>query len=180
MADKGSTEPSFVDEVSKDKDQRTRRAAEAHGVNEDRATREFDGRDEDLYPENWAPPQMLPDPKPDDSFIYRWIRTSSLGSGDNTNVSRRFREGWRPVRAEDHPELKIESDIDSRFEGNVEVGGLLLCKIPRKLVEQRREHYRRLNDNAMRAVDESFMRVEDRRMPLLRPERKTRVSFGPE
>ena len=36
-----------------------------------------------------------------------------------------FREGWTPVKAEDHPELMLSSDVGSQFEGNIEVGGLL-------------------------------------------------------
>jgi hypothetical protein len=69
---------------------------------------------------------MLPDPEPRDGVEYRWVRTSIMGDADNKNVSSKFRNGWTPVKAEDHPELQVIPDHDSRFEGNVEVGGLLL------------------------------------------------------
>ena len=77
---------------------------------------------------SWQRPSMLPVPEPKPGIEYRWIRTSTLGQSDNTNVSSRFREGWTPVRAEDHPNLQVVSDIDSRFTDNIEVGGLLLCQ----------------------------------------------------
>jgi hypothetical protein len=58
---------------------------------------------------------------------------------DNTNVSKRFREGWEPVRAEDHPELQIMSDHKSEWgeKGGIEVGGLLLCKAPEEVVDKK-------------------------------------------
>jgi hypothetical protein len=87
--------------------------------------------------DSWLPQSALPVPEPKDGWVFRWIRTSSLGRSDNTNVSRQFREGWEPVKAEDHPELKILSDINSQFKGNVEVGGLLLCKAPQEKMLQR-------------------------------------------
>jgi hypothetical protein len=101
-----------------------------------------------------------------------------LGQADNTNVSAKFREGWEPVKAEDHPELQVMSDIDSRFEGNVEVGGLLLCKNSSESVEARKEYLQEINERQMESVENNYMRENDPRMPLLRPERSTKVSFG--
>ena len=86
----------------------------------------------------WKRPSALPDPAPQEGVEYRWIRTASLGQADMTNVSSKFREGWEPVKLEDHPELKIISDVDSKFKGNVEVGGLLLCKNSKENMDARR------------------------------------------
>ena len=52
----------------------------------------------------WKRPSALPDPAPQEGVEYRWIRTASLGQADMTNVSSKFREGWEPVKLEDHPE----------------------------------------------------------------------------
>jgi hypothetical protein len=49
------------------------------------------------------------------------------------NVSKKTREGWEPVKALDHPELMLAGDKN----GNVELGGLLLCKMPEELVDSR-------------------------------------------
>jgi hypothetical protein len=89
-----------------------------------------------------------------------------------------MREGWEPVKAEDHPELKIMSDLNSQFKGNVEVGGLLLCKAPLEKMLQRQKYFQEVSDRQIDGVDRSYLRENDPRMPLLNPERSTRTSFG--
>jgi hypothetical protein len=128
--------------------------------------------------DTWLPQSSLPVPEPKDGWVFRWIRTSSRGLADNTNVSRQFREGCEPVRAEDHPELKILSDINSQFKGNVEVGGLLLCKAPEEKMKARQKYYQEVSDRQIEGVDRSYLRENDPRMPLLNPERSTRTTFG--
>ena len=128
--------------------------------------------------DSWMPQSSLPVPEPKDGWVFRWIRTSSLGRTDNTNVSRQFREGWEPVKAEDHPELKIMSDINSQFKGNVEVGGLLLCKAPLERMKKREKYFQDLSDRQIDGVDRNYLRENDPRMPLLNPERSTRTTFG--
>ena len=152
-------------------------------MSEERAPREprgLDSRESEERSKSWEPASILPDPTPQDGWVFRWIRTSMVGSSDNTNVSKRFREGWEPVRAEDHPELHIMSDHKSEFgaKGGIEVGGLLLCKAPQEVVEQRRAYYRNHAESQMQAVDNNYMRENDPRMPVLAPDRKTRVAFG--
>ena len=72
-----------------------------------KTTREEESRPTD----SWVPASILPNPDPRDGWVHRWIRTSVLGESDNTNVSKMMREGWQPVKAEDYPELLLESDI---------------------------------------------------------------------
>ena len=127
---------------------------------------------------SWQRPSMLPVPEPKPGIEYRWIRTSTLGQSDNTNVSSRFREGWTPVRAEDHPNLQVVSDIDSRFTDNIEVGGLLLCQNSTENMQARRDAQNAQAASQMQAVDNSYLRNSDPRMPVLNPERSTRSSFG--
>jgi|TARA_R110000796_G_scaffold5180_2_gene19737 hypothetical protein len=141
-----------------------------------RDSREVNTRDNTERKATWKPANALPDPDPQEGFVFRWIRTSSLGQSDMTNVSSKFREGWEPVKLEDHPELKIMPDIDSKFQGNVEVGGLLLCKNSTENIDARREHHQQLTSNQMSAVDNNYLRESDPRMPVLRPEKSTRTS----
>ena len=145
-----------------------------------REPRNIETRKNEARDMSWEPASILPDPEPQDGWRFRWIRTSTVGHPDNTNVSKRFREGWEPVRAEDHPELQIMSDHKSEWgvKGGIEVGGLLLCKAPEELVEQRRAYYRAHAESQMQAVDNNYMRENDPRMPVLAPDRKTRVAFG--
>ncbi len=144
----------------------------------DRTPRTKDAREESKRKVSWQRPSMLPNPEPKDGIEYRWIRTSTLGNSDNTNVSSRFREGWTPVRKDDHPNLQVVSDIDSRFTDNIEVGGLLLCQNSTENVQARRDAQLLQAESQMDAVDNSYLRNSDPRMPVLKPERSTRNSFG--
>ena len=101
-----------------------------------------------------------------------------MGDADNKNVSSKFRNGWTPVKAEDHPELQVLPDHDSRFEGNVEVGGLLLCENSTEYVDSRTDAHQQMNQDQQDAVDNSYLRQSDPRMPVLNPERTTKTSFG--
>ena len=143
-----------------------------------RNSRNTETREESKRKVSWTRPSMLPAPEPRDGIEYRWIRTSTLGQSDNTNVSSKFREGWTPVRKEDHPNLQVVSDIDSRFTDNIEVGGLLLCQNTTENVQARRDAQLLQAESQMDAVDNSYLRNSDPRMPVLKPERSTRNSFG--
>ena len=73
---------------------------------EQRTKRDAESREVETRPsDSWLPASVLPTPAPQDGWVFRYIRTSTLGHADNTNVSQAFREGWVPVKAEDHPEL---------------------------------------------------------------------------
>jgi hypothetical protein len=145
---------------------------------ENRVNRELDTRTKAERPRSWAPPTLLPDPTPEPGYTYRWIRVSTMGQADPRNVSSKLREGWEPVRAEDHPEISMYLDNDlARFKDNVVVGGLLLCKTPTEMVDQRNAYYQAQAEAQIRSVDNHFMRENDPRMPLF-SERKTTVSFG--
>ena len=144
----------------------------------DRTPRHTETREKTERKKGWVRPSVLPTPDPREGLTFRWIRTSTLGNTDNTNVSSRFRQGYTPVKAKDFPELQVVSDFDSRFKDNIEVGGLLLCSIPTELVEERIEGQLEMARNAQEAVDRNFMRENDSRMPVLAPERSTRTSFG--
>lgn len=143
-----------------------------------RTSRTTETREESKRKVSWQRPSMLPTPEPREGIEFRWIRTATLGNVDNTNVSSRFREGWTPVRKEDHPNLHIVSDIDSRFQDNIEVGGLLLCQNSTENVQARKEAQLDQAHSQMQAVDNSYLRQSDPRMPVLNPERSTRTSFG--
>ena len=146
---------------------------------EERTPRDVQERDSDVRPsDSWKPASVIPDPEPQDGWVFRWVRTSILGQTDATHTSRMFREGWEPVRAEDHPELMLESDMGSKFKGNIEVGGLLLCKAPEGKMRARSKHFQKVADNQMESVDNNYLRENDPRMPLLDSERSTRTTFG--
>ena len=69
-------------------------------------------------------------------------------------------------------------DPHPRFKGKVEVGGLLLCRMPEGMANQRNEYYRNQSEEAMRSVDNTLMRESNPRMPINSPQRNSRISFG--
>ncbi len=121
----------------------------------------------------YTPASTLPDPAPEPGFTYRWIATAILGQANPTNVSQKLREGWEPVKAVDHPELMLQGDKN----GNVEIGGLMLCKAPTEMVLSRKEYYENQARAQMESVDNNFMRNNDARMPLFK-DTKTSTSRG--
>jgi len=125
----------------------------------------------------WAPASLLPEIKKTPGWAYRWVRTSMAGQADATNVSSKMREGWEPVSLSDHPELHLYIDQNTRFKDAIEVGGLMLCKTPEEFVDQRAEYYNNQTRSQTEAVDNSFMKENDSRMPLFK-EKKSSTSFG--
>jgi len=122
----------------------------------------------------YTPSSTLPDPTPEPGYVYRWIATHIMGQADPTNVSRKMRDGWVPVKAVDHPELMLEANEKT---GNVEIGGLMLCKQPSEQAKARDEYFNKQAQNQMDSVDNHFMRNNDPRMPLF-SDRKSTVSRG--
>ena len=145
----------------------------ANRIDRELQSRERESRARATY----IPPQQLPDPDPQPGYAFRWVRTALAGQSDARNVSVRRREGWEPVRAEDHPELMLSLDANSQASGNVEIGGLMLCKAPQENAEARQAHYEALSQQQMQSVDNNFMRENDPRMPLF-SEKRSEVSFS--
>jgi hypothetical protein len=144
---------------------------------QNRNNREVESREQSARPKKWMPAQLLPDPNPEPGYAFRWIRLSTLNSADPMNISAKLREGWEPVKASEHPEIKLYSAGTNRFPDSIEVGGLLLCKTPVEFVEQRNEYYSAQAESQMSSVDNNYMRESDPRMPLFK-ERSSKVTFG--
>lgn len=144
----------------------------------DRNPRSVETREAEKRTLTWVRPSALPTPEPRDGLVFRWVRTSLAGKSDNPNVSTRFREGFTPVAAVDHPEMKLLPDLGSRFPDNIEVGGLMLCSIPEEIANGRKDYHKNRARQQIESVDNNYMRQSDSRMPVLQTERSSRTSFG--
>jgi hypothetical protein len=144
---------------------------------QNRQPRALESREKAQRPAAWRPPETLPQPDPRPGWVHRYIRLSTMGTADPSNISSKLREGYEPCKADEYPEMMMHATTEGRFKGNIEVGGLLLCRIPEEFLKQRAEYYANQNKAQMESVDNNFMRESDPRMPLF-AERKTKVSFG--
>ena len=144
---------------------------------ENRINREATTREKVVRKRAWNRPEVLPSPNPEPGYAFRWVRVATQGQVDPTNVSSKLREGWEPVKASDHPEITVVSVENEKFKDNVVLGGLMLCKAPQELVDERTAHYQEQTDGQMQSVDNNLMRENDPRMPLFH-DRKSKVTFG--
>lgn len=147
------------------------------GTTNTRLARDSETRTATERPKAWQPASALPEPDKQPGYAYRWVRVSTMNQSDPRNISSKMREGWEPVRIEEQPKFRMMVDPDSRFKDNIEVQGLLLCKIPEEFMDQRKEFYSNKTKAQVESVDNNFMRENDPRMPLFR-ERNSKTSFG--
>ena len=144
---------------------------------QNRLSRAMDSRAATARPQAWRAPEILPQPDERPGWKHRYIRISTLGTADPSNISSKLREGYEPCKAEDYPELMMHAATEGRFKGGIEVGGLLLCRIPEEFLDQRMKHYEAQNRAQIDSVDNSFLRENDPRMQKF-TERSSKVTFG--
>jgi hypothetical protein len=82
-----------------------------------------------------------------------------------------------PCKATEHPEIFLASIEQERFKDNIVISGLMLCKAPVEMIEERSAYYNNQAKSQMESVDNNLMRENDSRMPLFN-ERQSKVSFG--
>ena len=126
----------------------------------------------------WRPPSRLDAPEPPDGYHYRWIRAEVMGQEDKKNVASRMREGYEPVRLEELGDFDAPTIEDGTMKGVVSVGGLLLAKIPKEIVDERNKYFRQQTEDQQEAVDNNLLREQHPSMPIDNPSRQSRVSFG--
>ena len=135
---------------------------------ENRMPRSTESRNQTQRPQQWAPPELLPEPDKQPGYKYRWIRVTLGGQSDARNISTKIREGWEPVKVEEQPQYSLLVNGEGRWKDCVQVGDVMLCKTPVELAEQRNNHYLAQSEQQIRAVDNNLMRQNDPRMPLFK------------
>jgi hypothetical protein len=129
----------------------------------------------------WTPPSSLDAPPAPDGYCHRWIRTESMGFQDTANVSKKMREGWEFVRAE---ELKNSTGdhnypviSQGTYAGLIGVAGLVLGRIPEEIVQSRAEYFKKITQDRIDAVDNDVLKEQRPEMPI-NIDRQSRVTFG--
>ena len=54
---------------------------------ENRLDRKLETREKTTRKRAWTRPEVLPSPTPEEGYVFRWVRVSSRGTTDATNVS---------------------------------------------------------------------------------------------
>ncbi len=144
----------------------------------DRTPRSENARAKQARPQVWKPPSTLDAPPAPEGYKHRWIRMEAAGFDDRKNISARLREGFELVRADEYPDWDLPSINDGKHAGVIAIGGLVLARIPLDIVKQREAYYRGQSQQQMEAVDNDLMRDQHSSMPIIKPDRQTRVTFG--
>jgi len=150
-------------------------------MSEDRIDRTLETREEASRERSWQRPSALPTPEPKNGYGYRWVRLATLGVDDIPNMHSKLREGWEPVTYSEVPELNtLDKKERGKGQTRVEVGGLVLCRMPVEMLRQRDAHYRRQSDRAIEAADNAFFKEggDDPRMKKLIERRSETKTFG--
>ena len=143
----------------------------------DKTPRATTTREKSVRPTQWKPPSLLDAPPPPQGFIHRWIRAEMLGQEDKPNFTKRMREGYEPVRADEYPNFECAVIDEGRYKGVIGVGGLILARLPVEVAESRKQYFAHKTASQMTAVDNDLMREQHPSMPISQ-ERSSRVSFG--
>ena len=149
--------------------------------NKNRTSRESEVRNKDLRKKPWTPPSSLDAPPAPAGFCHRWIRVETMGFNDTANVSKKLREGWEFVRAEEIKNSLGDHDYpvirDGQYAGLIGVGGLVLARIPEEIVKSRAEYFAGITQDRIRAIDNDLMKEQRPEMPI-NINRQSRVTFG--
>jgi hypothetical protein len=126
----------------------------------------------------WKPPSSLDAPQAPEGYVHRWIRQSTMGRDDTKNLSARLREGFDLVRADEYPDFHAPTIQDGRHAGVIGVGGLLLARFPLETQAERNAYIQSKTDGQQEAIDNDMLREQHPSMPISKPDRQSRVTFG--
>lgn len=157
-----------------------------HGVDRDvdagrASSRQVDGNDaldrEADVPTQWKRPSALDAPEPRPGYVQRWVRYRAGNNEDIENIEKSMDEGWRP---RERSTVKRGHELTARSSGQYGKyyvkRGLMLMEMPEKVAQQRAKFYRKKLRTMTESVEKDMLRENSKVMPLLTPERKTRVS----
>lgn len=129
-------------------------------------SRDSSTRAEETRATPWTDESPLPTPDPEPGWSFRWCRMGSLERPDDANMNRRMRDGWIPVKASDYPNLARLADRRRNSQDTIEIGGLILCKMPEDRVKARNEHFAHLSEQQVRSVNAALQQVQHPSMPM--------------
>jgi hypothetical protein len=165
----------------------TPQAKQTHAVENDNvhtaneSARQVDARDEvdrdSEVPTSWRPPSKLDAPPARPGYVNRWVRWRSGNDEDAEHFEDMLDEGWRPVkRSRVRRVHELTASVHGKNGQYYVKRGLILMELPETLQVQRNRYFRQQQKQMNRGVDQSLFKINSRVMPLLQPERSTRVT----
>jgi len=146
---------------------------------QNRGQRAQETREVAARPAAWRPANALPEPNPRDGLHHRWIRKSMMGQDDPRNMSTARREGWVPCILQDYPEIADDfAPFGTTPNDIIEMGGLVLCKTTVENIQARQDYYSEHTRKETEAVNNQYMREQDRRMPMFNESSGKASKFG--
>lgn len=116
-----------------------------------RRTRADETREASSRPVTWEPAASLPEPAPREGWVHRWCASSVTGQTHVTGMNNSLQQGWIPVKAEEYPEVTSRV-FGHSGKGQIEYGGLTLCRMPKEMADARQAYYDRKNRTEMAGV----------------------------
>ena len=112
------------------------------------------------FPTEFVPTSQLAALSAPKGMTLRWIRFR-LGDGqkpDVKNLSKKFRNGWRPFLAKDAPDNYMPPETaNTQYGEAICSGDLLLCYMPAELKAKRDAYYRRKLQNRTKSVKDKVV-----------------------
>jgi len=138
--------------------------------------REIVDRDSEM-PTVWRQPQRLDAPPPRPGYRNRWVSLRTDNTEDAEHLEEMLDEGWRPVkRSRVRRVHELTASSHGKYGQYYVKRGLILMEIPERIAVQRDRFYRDQTRAQNKGVDRNMFKVDNRYMPLLKPERRTQVS----
>jgi hypothetical protein len=166
----------------------TPKAKQTHAVENDNvhssneSARQVDARtdiDRDSeVPTAWKPPSRLDAPPPRPGYRNRWGRFRAGNDEDAEHFDELLEEGWRPVkRSRVRRVHELTASTHGKYGQYYVKRGLILMEIPEGLEIQRARYFNKQQKDMNRGVDQNLFKMNHRLMPLLQPQRSTRVTM---
>lgn len=153
---------------------------DAHHVRHESA-RQVDAREtidrDSETPTPWREPRRLDAPPPRPGYRQRWVSLRVDNTEDHEHVEEYLDEGWSPVaRSRVRKAHELTASSHGKYGQWYVKRGMILMEIPERIIAQRDRFYRDQTRTQNRGVDRTMFKLDNRYMPVLKPERQTRVT----
>lgn len=149
-----------------------------------RPARQLETRESQSRNYTYRPPSSLPDVIESPEWAFRWIATVVAGSPDVANVHKRMADQWEPVPFDAKDKVLKQADafptIARNTDGNIVIGGLMLCRMPKERANARDKYYRDLTARQIQGVKQQNGQQFDQKYTKLEQSTTAGVNGGRE